>query len=457
MNNYTDDGKENILDVTADGLERLLDPVTQKMKTVSAVAIGIMSIPIFLDVLARFLLDKSLPGIIEIEEFFMVVIVFMALGATHQKEGHISIKLLTDHLSPRIRQALEVFNNLTCTFFFSLMAWQCRLPPLKRPVNTAQCSKSRSACSWEWRRRLVALTLVLLIKTLRAVSATAKTGEWTGLILALTASAVLLSFPVWYATLPFQFSRLSLGGMGMVFMMILLFAGMPIGFAMSIVGFLGMSVISFSITPALMTLGTAPYSTTASFILAVAPLFIFMGLLASEAGISQDLFDTANKWLGRLPGGLAMAAIAGCSGFAAVCGDSMATAVTMGSVALPEMKRKKYSSGLACGSLAAGGTLGILIPPSVGFIFYALVTEESVGKLFVAGIIPGILLTFMFMAAIWCIAVIRPDLAPRERHFPGGKSCCHSRASSGCWSFLLLSWAGFLSVFSAPPKAAASA
>ena len=418
MNNYTDDGKENILDVTADGLERLLDPVTQKMKTVSAVAIGIMSIPIFLDVLARFLLDKSLPGIIEIEEFFMVVIVFMALGATHQKEGHISIKLLTDHLSPRIRQALEVFNNLTCTFFFSLMAWQMSLATIKKAgEHSAMLKIPVSLFLGMASAGLVALTLVLLIKTLRAVSATAKTGEWTGLILALTASAVLLSFPVWYATLPFQFSRLSLGGMGMVFMMILLFAGMPIGFAMSIVGFLGMSVISFSITPALMTLGTAPYSTTASFILAVAPLFIFMGLLASEAGISQDLFDTANKWLGRLPGGLAMAAIAGCSGFAAVCGDSMATAVTMGSVALPEMKRKKYSSGLACGSLAAGGTLGILIPPSVGFIFYALVTEESVGKLFVAGIIPGILLTFMFMAAIWCIAVIRPDLAPRGEAF----------------------------------------
>ena len=238
-----------------------------------------------------------------------------------------------------------------------------------------------------------------------------------GLVLALGASALLLTFSLWYPALSIKLSRLSLGSLGMAAMMLLLFAGMPIGFSMSIVGFLGLSVISFSITPALMTLGTAPYSTTASFILAVAPLFILMGLLASEAGISQDLFDTANKWLGRLPGGLAMAAIAGCSGFAAVCGDSMATAVTMGSVSLPEMKRKKYSSGLACGALAAGGTLGILIPPSVGFIFYALVTEESVGKLFVAGMVPGLMLAVMFMISIGCIALVRPDLAPRGESF----------------------------------------
>ena len=102
-----------------------------------------------------------------------------------------------------------------------------------------------------------------------------------------------------------------------------------------------------------------------------------MGELAYHSGMSDDLFETAYKWLGRLPGGLSMSSIAGCAGFSAVCGDSLATAVTMGSVALPEMRKKNYSPSLATGGIAAGGTLGILIPPSVGFIFYALVTEES--------------------------------------------------------------------------------
>lgn len=450
---YAGDGKDNLLDVVANGLNRLLKPVTGKMRAVSAVAIGIMSIPIFLDVLARFVFHKSLPGIIELEEFFMVIIVFLALGATHQKEGHISIELLTCRLSPQIRRSLAVFNNVTGTLFFGLMAHRMFLATLKKAGEYSAMLKIPVSLFMALAVvGLVALTLVLLEKTLRAVSAEVKTGGWLGLTLALAASAILLAFPLWYGALPFKLSRLSLGGLGMAFMMLLLLAGMPIGFAMSIVGFLGLSVISFSITPALMTLGTAPYSTTASFILAVAPLFILMGLLASEAGISQDLFDTANKWLGRLPGGLAMAAIAGCSGFAAVCGDSMATAVTMGSVSLPEMKRKNYSSGLACGALAAGGTLGILIPPSVGFIFYALVTEESVGKLFVAGMVPGMLLAFMFMASIWCLALIRPDLAPRGEAFSWREKLVSLRGVVGMLVLFVVILGGILAGIFSPTE-----
>jgi tripartite ATP-independent transporter DctM subunit len=138
-----------------------------------------------------------------------------------------------------------------------------------------------------------------------------------------------------------------------------------------------------------------------------------MGTLAFQAGISQDLFKAANKWLGHLPGGLAMSAVAGCAGFAAVCGDSLATAATMGTVSLPEMRKMKYAPSLACGSLAAGGTLGILIPPSVGFIFYAIVTEESIGKLFIAGLMPGVLMATLFILCLYFIAKLKPELAPR--------------------------------------------
>lgn len=234
-----------------------------------------------------------------------------------------------------------------------------------------------------------------------------------GLLVAVALAVAFLAFPFWYKMLPDQLSRLGLGMVGMTTMISLLLLGMPIGFAMAVVGFLGLSAIGFNMTPALNTLGVGPYSTTASFILAVAPLFICMGLLCSESGISKDLFDSADKWMGHLPGGLVMAALSGCAGFAAVCGDSMATAVTMGSVALPEMQRKKYNASLACGALAAGGTLGILIPPSMGFIFYALVTEESVGKLFVAGIVPGVVLTLMYILSVYVIAKARPEWAPR--------------------------------------------
>jgi tripartite ATP-independent transporter DctM subunit len=186
---------------------------------------------------------------------------------------------------------------------------------------------------------------------------------------------------------------------------------------MAITGFLGMVVVYGGIAPSLAMLGISSYDTSANYMLTVAPLFILMGEFAYQAGISKDLFDTANKWLGRLPGGLAMSSVAGCAGFSAVCGDSLATAVTMGTVALPSMKKHGYSPRLATGCLAAGGTLGILIPPSVGFIFYAIVTEESIGRLFIAGIVPGLLLTAIFIGIIYAMAKLKPEMAPRGEKF----------------------------------------
>ncbi|MFH2128939.1 MAG: TRAP transporter large permease subunit [bacterium] len=438
--------RPNVLDAMAMMLDRLLVPVTSYLQVASVIAIFVMSFPIFFDVVARFVLQKSLPGIIEIEEFFMIVIVFLALAAAHRKEGHITIELLTTSLSKPVIRSLDVFNNVTATLFFGMMTWWMTITVFKKAGEYSVMLKIPVSLFMGIAVIGTAtLALVLLQKALSATSVKIKQREWLGLFLALAAAVLLLTFPLWYKALPFQLGRLGLGGVGMAFMLLLLFVGMPIGFAMSIVGFLGLSVISFSITPALITLGTAPYSTTANFILAVAPLFILMGLLASEAGISKDLFDTANKWLGRLPGGLAMAAIAGCSGFAAVCGDSMATAVTMGSVSLPEMERKKYSPGLACGVLAAGGTLGILIPPSVGFIFYALVTEESVGKLFVAGIIPGAMMAIMFMITIWIIAKVKPELAPRGESYSWKERLISLKGIIGMLALFILILGGILS------------
>jgi len=406
-------GQGNFLDSLALTLESALGPLTKSLFWISLAAVGLMSLPIFADVLARFTVRRSVPGIIELEEFLMIVIVFLALAHTQKKEGHIVIDLLTCRLPGPTARLLETFNHLVCTIFFGLVTWRTfstiadkvaeYSPMLKLPVWFFIALSGLG---------LAFLALTLFQQLLKSLAGNVRDRAWLGLCLVLVAAAVVLSMPWWIKALPWQFGRLGYGVSGMGFMLFLLLIGMPIGFAMSLVGFIGLAVVGPNLSPALNTLGVAPYHTTASFILAVAPLFILMGLLASEAGISQELFDTANKWLGRLPGGLAMASVAGCAGFAAVCGDSMATAVTMGSVSLPEMKRKSYSPELSCGALAAGGTLGILIPPSVGFIFYAIVTEESVGKLFIAGIVPGLLLALLFIVCIWVMARIRPEIAP---------------------------------------------
>ncbi|MFH1059274.1 MAG: TRAP transporter large permease subunit [Pseudomonadota bacterium] len=405
--------QKRLLDAWADGLERVLEPLGKWIFWISVVAAGFMSLPIVIDVVARFLFDKSLTGVVELEEFLMVVIVFLGLGYTQKKEGHIFIDLLLCKLSRRAARCCETFNLLASSAFFAVMCWRTIRVAIHK---SSEYSNMLGIPTW-LSLGLVAfglavLALVLAQQLMRNLASNLEDRAYLGLLLAVAAALALAFMPIWLKTLPWELSRFEYGLYGMAFLMALLLLGMPIGFAMGMVGFIGMGVLGFNLTPAFNALGSSPYHTTASFILAVAPLFILMGLMATEAGISKELFDTAYKWLGRLPGGLAMAAVAACSGFAAVCGDSMATAVTMGSVALPEMKRKSYQPSLACGALAAGGTLGILIPPSVGFIFYAIVTEESVGKLFIAGIVPGFLLAAMFIAAIWVIAKLRPELAP---------------------------------------------
>jgi tripartite ATP-independent transporter DctM subunit len=146
-------------------------------------------------------------------------------------------------------------------------------------------------------------------------------------------------------------------------------------------------------------------------------MFVLLGEFALIGGISTDLFNTANKWLNKLPGGLAIASVSGCAGFAAVCGDSLATALAMASVGIPAMKEQKYNLSFGAASLSIGGTLGILIPPSMGFVMYSIVTEESVARLFMAGVVPGILLTFVICATIVLRVKINPSLAPGSPSF----------------------------------------
>jgi C4-dicarboxylate transporter DctM subunit len=200
-----------------------------------------------------------------------------------------------------------------------------------------------------------------------------------------------------------------------ILLFILLFAGMPIGFALAFTGFLGLVCI-FGIDAALLQLGMVPYSSVADYTFSVVPLFILTGGLAFAAGLVESLYDAAHKWLGHLHGGLAITSVGACAGFAACTGSSIASAATMTQVAWPEMKKRSYEPSFALGSIAAGGTLGILIPPSIPFIIYGIITQQSVGKLFMSGIIPGVVLTLLFIIVIYTKAKINPSLGPAAHH-----------------------------------------
>jgi tripartite ATP-independent transporter DctM subunit len=198
-------------------------------------------------------------------------------------------------------------------------------------------------------------------------------------------------------------------GTGLVFL--LLFIGMPIAFAMFFVGFVGLTYLT-SPGAALPVLARTTYEVSAYYPYTVIPLFIVMGGFAGSSGMTQELYRTFDKWFRRLPGGLSIATIGACAGFSAVSGSSVATAAAMGTVALPEMKRFRYDMSLATGSVAAGGTLGFLIPPSIGFVVYGMLTEQSIGRLLIAGVVPGLLLALAFILIVILLVKWNPRLAP---------------------------------------------
>lgn len=203
----------------------------------------------------------------------------------------------------------------------------------------------------------------------------------------------------------------AVGLLGVLVLFVVLAIGVPVGVSLLVVGIIGIAVLN-GLPAALATLSGEAFVVGSFYELSVIPLFVLMGNYAGVSGMSRDLYAAAYAWIGHWRGGLASATILGCSGFAALSGSSVASAVTMGRVSLPEMERYGYAPSLATGVVAAGGTLGILIPPSTGLVIYALLTEESIGRLFLAGVLPGLLLSALFVAMVFLQTRWRPELGP---------------------------------------------
>lgn len=206
-------------------------------------------------------------------------------------------------------------------------------------------------------------------------------------------------------------TSLTIGLIGILAFLALIAMRMPIAVAMALTGFVG---FSFMVSPqaAMNMVAKEMYANLSSYSLSVIPMFVWMGFLAYYSGIGTRLYVFAYKLIGHYPGGLAIATQVACAVFGAICGSNTATAATMGAIALPEMKKYNYDTSMATASVAAGGVLGVLIPPSVIFIVYGMATEQSVGKLFMAGILPGILLMLLYMGAIYILTLRNPDLGP---------------------------------------------
>lgn len=391
----------------------LLDRLCSKVNWLAYIAVAIMPVLICADVVGR-LLGTGVPGALELQENLLVLATYGLMGWIQSRDQHMSIDFVYKHMKGGVKAWADVFVISMTLVLLGVLSWESLQTFLtKFGTRSMELYLPLELYYWVPVFGLGLTLLVVAIQTIRRIVDVLKEGHPASVVLALLLTAALAYLPFWYRESDYEVSNLVLGGIAFLLLFFFLFMKMPIGWTMCTIGAMGSIAIHRTVTAALAVVGSTPYSATASYNLVALPLFVLMGCLILYSGISVDLFNSANKWIGHLPGGMGMASVAGCTGFAAVCGDSLATAVTMGSVSLPEMRNLKYDPALATGALAAGGTLGILIPPSAGFIIYGIVTEVSIGRLFMAGLVPGLLLAALFMTYIYIIAIRHPEMAPR--------------------------------------------
>lgn len=406
------------LSETTQFLGRAFYPLSRIINSVGLGILVVMMILTAADVTLRYVFNRPIPGSYELTQLMMAVLVAFTLAYTQLRKGHVNVDLVISRFSPRAQAVIYTITYFLGLGIFSLITWRSIL----YAGNLWQGGFTTSALLIPiypfvyvvaFGSAILCLVFIYnLFEHLTQVVAGTRWWVWSGLLLIIVVVLALFTAPVWGQGLIWQISPLTAGLFGIGLLIVLLFSGMYIGIVMALVGFLGFAYVA-GVVPALTSIGTSFYGTASSYSLSIIPLFILMGTFCFYSGLSRDLYYTVYRWLGHLPGGLAMATVGACAGFAAVSGSSVATVATMGTVALPEMRRYKYDSALATGCIAAGSSIGILIPPSVILVIYGILTEQSIGKLFLAGFIPGVLEAVFYLITIYIICRRNPLMGPR--------------------------------------------
>ena len=427
------------MDNIARVIESIVNPINKVLESVGRVILSVMVLLITADVVLRYFFNKPIRGSYELIEFMLVFIVFTGLAYTQTKKGHLRIDLLANSLSPAAQAVINSCTNFLCMGAYILIAWRSMLNAgVLRGEGATSGLLLIPTFPFMWVVVLGSLLLAIsfIVDILDSASDLFKLCKkpllW--ILIDIVFIVILFTFPVWFEWLPWEVGRLGVGLFGIFLMLLLLFSQMTVGPVLALVGFLGFSYI-INPNAALSIMGTSPFRTASAHAMSTIPLFVLMGLLCFYGDLSKEIYGTLRNWMGRLPGGLAMATVGGCAGFAAVSGSSLATNITMGTIALPEMRRYKYNDSLATGCVASGSSIGILIPPSIPFIIYAGITETSIGKLFIAGIIPGLMEAVLYIITIYLLCKIRPSLAPP------GPTCSFKekvRSLKGTWGILVL-------------------
>jgi tripartite ATP-independent transporter DctM subunit len=376
-----------------------------------------MMLLISADVLLRFFFNFPVPGSIELTSYSMLLAILLGMPYAAAKNQHISIDSIVKTLPATPRSSFGFMSLVLDLFILSLVVWETfKYSMLTKGVDSRTAVLDIPIYPFVF---VVGLGFALFwfVRLTQLLSMIKKLAtDWKKALLwmtlLVTMGAVLSLAAAFLGELPKVIDPFTAGLLGLLLLFVTFLSGLPIFTSLLLIGFFGMCYLR-NPTAALSIMGSSPYSELSHYPLSVIILFVMMGEFCFFSGLGRDLYEMAYKWVGFLPGGLAIGTIGACGGFSAVCGDSLAGALTMGTVALPEMKRYKYDPGLATGCVAAGGTLGVLIPPSLGFILYGIMTEQSIGELFISGILPGILMILLFMSSIYVRAQRNPSLGPR--------------------------------------------
>ena len=404
------------LDKTASVLSRSV-PFSKAVTFIGVSVLFVTACLIFVDVVLRYVFNSPITGVCRISGLALVIVTFFSLAYTQSLKGHVSIDLLTQRLSPKGQVVINNINYFLCAGIFSVAVWQTlvftlytketnmSVPLLDIPVFPFAAVVPFG---------FILLTVLLLRDLLNNLAEGVRLGLggrlWLlsfGILLLVVAGMIFwMQSPLWGANLPM------LGIIGLIVTLIFFLTGMPVSFVLILLSFVLYTNVR-GLDASFLVVGDLPFRILDTYTWAVIAIFVLMGYIIYASGLGRDLYYSAYKWLGHLPGGLAAATVGAGTALAAAIGDVMSSTVTFGTIALPEMKKYNYSDSLSTGAICAGATLGPLIPPGVTFIIYGLLTKQSIATLFIGGIVPGLILSAAFIGYIYIACRRNPNLGPR--------------------------------------------
>ncbi|MDD5703117.1 MAG: TRAP transporter large permease subunit [Dehalococcoidales bacterium] len=384
----------------------------------------------FVDVIMRYIFNAPIIGVQELVEVIMICAIFLAVAHTHNTRSHISVDLISNRLSEKPRAALEFITNLLSLGLFGIIMWRTLVYAIYVIQDNRLHDKYWGIPNGPFAIVIfigcTSLFILLIRDLLTRINDSSKLGlNWRYWLAIIGIPIIFVVFAYfWMQPDLWDINLTIVGVIGVLFSLILFLTGMPVAYALILTSFIFIGHIRSPET-AFVMIGTEMYRNSGSYNWSVLPFFVTRGFIALLARFGEDLSFSAFQWIGHIRASVWVATIGACTAFAAIVGDSVASTATMGSVALPQMKKYKYDERLTAGSICSGATLGPIIPPSTAFIIVGLLTGLSIGDLFIAGIIPGLVMAGCFIIAIFIWNRRNPNIGP-----PGEKSDWKSRIIS---------------------------